>query len=143
MKRLWIGMMGIVFVGMLRVSLPFGPIWSAVVIPTMMLGTVSHPLSWVGRLLSLPPVRWVGRISYSLYLWQGLFLIPAWERHRLPAIQIFPVGLLLTVAAAALSYYVVERPLIAVGRRLAAHAGGDAVLVTRLDVHPRVTVKTP
>ena len=51
-------------------------------------------------------MRWVGVLSYSLYLWQQLFLYPrqaAWM-----VAQQFPLNLLVTLAVAALSYYTVE-----------------------------------
>ena len=35
-----------------------------------------RPASLSARFLSLGPIRWLGRISYSLYLWQQLFLTP-------------------------------------------------------------------
>jgi peptidoglycan/LPS O-acetylase OafA/YrhL len=69
--------------------------------------TVARPDSWVGRILEMPLLVWVGRTSYSLYIWQQLFLSPGsagvW---RLPAIFV----------CAAISYYAIERPAIAMGR---------------------------
>lgn len=80
--------------------------------------TVLRPNTRIGKLLELPWVRWIGRLSYSLYLWQQLFLVPGanppWVR-----LQSFPVNLLLLVAISALSYRFVERPLIRLGHRLA------------------------
>lgn len=70
--------------------------------------TVARPGSWLGRLLELPLLMWVGRISYSLYIWQQLFLAPgSTGLWRLPAIFL----------CAAVSYYAIERPIIALGRR--------------------------
>lgn len=58
------------------------------------------------RWLNTGWMRWVGVLSYSLYLWQQLFLYPrqaAWM-----VAQQFPLNLLVTLAVAALSYYTVE-----------------------------------
>lgn len=55
----------------------------------------------------------MGLLSYSLYLWQQPFLNrthPAWWTR-------FPLNLLLTVACAVVSYYVVERPFLTMFRR--------------------------
>ena len=49
--------------------------------PLILLGTVLRPGSYAGRFLELGPLRWVGKISYSLYLWQQLFF----TGHYLPA----------------------------------------------------------
>ena len=69
--------------------------------------------------LAKRPVVFLGTISYSLYLWQGMFLIAAWE-HPTAWWRQWPANLLLSVAVAALSHYLVEKPLIRIGARLAA-----------------------
>jgi peptidoglycan/LPS O-acetylase OafA/YrhL len=43
-------------------------------VPLLLAGTVLNPEWRISRILEQPPLRWVGRISYSLYLWQQLFL---------------------------------------------------------------------
>ena len=81
-------------------------------------GTVLSPQTWVGRILELGWMRWIGRLSYSLYLWQQLFLVPGatypWSR-----LQTFPVNCLVLFLIAALSYRFIERPIIRLGHRLA------------------------
>jgi peptidoglycan/LPS O-acetylase OafA/YrhL len=67
-------------------------------------GVVLHVIQVPYRFLNWPPVEWLGRISYSLYLWQEPFC---------PNPNIRPVyAILLALVAASLSYYCVERPLL-------------------------------
>lgn len=81
-------------------------------------GTVLNPAGIVGSILENPLMRWVGRLSYSLYLWQQLFLIPG-ARGLLSVLQRFPWNLILVFLLAAVSYELVERPMIRLGHRLA------------------------
>jgi peptidoglycan/LPS O-acetylase OafA/YrhL len=97
---------------------PFAMLWRAIVIPIILAGTILHPKSAVGMVLELAPVRWLGRISYSLYLWQQLFLPPDDVSHPLGALQAFPLNLVSLFGCAILSYYLIERPLIRFGRSL-------------------------
>jgi peptidoglycan/LPS O-acetylase OafA/YrhL len=46
----------------------------AVLIPALVLITVIQPGNSLGRVLEWQPLRWIGTISYSLYLWQEIFL---------------------------------------------------------------------
>jgi peptidoglycan/LPS O-acetylase OafA/YrhL len=90
--------------------------------PWLLLGTVLHPSRPASRLLELAPVRWVGRLSYSLYIWQQLFLMGSWRQERpfpLGPWQELPLSIVAAFACAAASYYVVERPLLRIGQRLA------------------------
>lgn len=68
----------------------------------------------VGRVLNAAPLVFVGWISYSLYLWQQPFL----NRASQAAIAQFPLNIILTVAAALASYYVIERPSLQLRKRI-------------------------
>ena len=68
-------------------------------------GVVLHVIRVPYRILNWAPVAWLGRTSYSLYLWQELFCSN-------PA---FHLGYFLIVPAlgcACLSYYLVEQPML-------------------------------
>jgi peptidoglycan/LPS O-acetylase OafA/YrhL len=88
------------------------------VYPFLIVATALHPSSWSTRFLELTPLRFVGRISYSLYLWHPLF-IP----HNASAVlhpfrsQIFFWSA--TFACATASYYLIETPLIRYGHKIA------------------------
>ncbi|MPT49216.1 MAG: acyltransferase [Sphingobium sp.] len=68
----------------------------------------------IGNILSTSPVRWIGKISYSLYLWHW----PIITFYRLRTGVDLQMGetillLALSFVAAALSYYFVEQPVMA------------------------------
>lgn len=63
----------------------------------------------IGTFLNSRAMAFVGKMSYSIYLWQQVFLAP---EHR----RIF-AGLVLTAAAATCSYYLIERPAFRLRRR--------------------------
>ena len=68
----------------------------------------------IGRLLNAAPLVFVGWLSYSLYLWQQPFL----DRASTAAVAAFPLNIILTIALALASYYLVERPSLQLRRRL-------------------------
>jgi len=57
-------------------------------------------------LLNSLPVMWLGAISYSLYLWQQLFL----DRSSSAPWAAFPLNLVFSLLLAAASYHLVEQP---------------------------------
>ncbi len=68
-------------------------------------GVVLHVIQVPYRALNWPPVAWLGRISYSLYLWQELFCSN-------PALHLGYSLVIPALACACLSYYFVERPML-------------------------------
>lgn len=109
---------------------------TAIIVPLLLMGTVGRPGTWIGRLLESAIASWIGRVSYSLYLWQQLFLIPgdALPLSRIAPVQMLPLNLLAVFACAAGSYYAIERPLIAAGHRLAASLRSRAATQARLSL---------
>lgn len=96
----------------------------AIAIPLLIAGTVFSTGWGVSRLLENVTLRWIGRISYSLYLWQQLFLGDG-RIHGL-AFRLAAVFLCATA-----SFYLIEKPMIRLGHRLAPPASwgrGDLLL---------------
>jgi peptidoglycan/LPS O-acetylase OafA/YrhL len=77
---------------------------------------VRYPATTAGRVLNARPIVFVGALSYSLYLWQQVFL----NRASTAWINAFPVNLALAFAAALTSYYVIERPALRLRARIEA-----------------------
>jgi peptidoglycan/LPS O-acetylase OafA/YrhL len=60
----------------------------------------------------------LGTISYSLYVWQQLFLQHPFGVLPLGALSSFPWNVACAVTVAACSYYGIERPAVRLGKRL-------------------------
>jgi peptidoglycan/LPS O-acetylase OafA/YrhL len=114
--RSWLGMVVVALLS-IRFYSNMTSVWLAVLIPMILAGTVLHPEWLFSRLLDCPPMAWIGRISYSLYIWQQLFLAPGWE-HPSNFWTRWPWGLVAVGAVACASFYLVETPLLRMGRRL-------------------------
>lgn len=93
-----------------------------VAVALVLLWVCGHQGSRLVRLLELAPLRYLGVISYGVYLWQGLFV-----RNGPGDPQVFlhewPWNVVATVAMAALSYELVERPILRLKGRLGPQAG--------------------
>ncbi|HEX3822228.1 MAG TPA: acyltransferase [Candidatus Sulfotelmatobacter sp.] len=68
-------------------------------------GLVLHVIQVPYRFLNWQPVAWLGKISYSLYLWQEMFCSNA-------ALHGGYLLLLPALACACFSYYLVEQPML-------------------------------
>lgn len=105
----------------LTTKMTIGSSIEAAAITLIVAWAISHPETIGGRFLNWGPLVHVGRISYSLYLWQQLFLVflnRSWT-------GIFPLNLLCAFAMAEASHYLVEQPFLRLrerwfGRRLQA-----------------------
>jgi peptidoglycan/LPS O-acetylase OafA/YrhL len=108
-----------------------------VLIALMVHRVVLFPELSAGRLLNARLVAGFGAVSYSLYLWQQPFL----NRHSAALIAAFPMNIALAIAAALLSYHLVERPALALGRRPGNGDGGATLSATsmRLQAHAAIS----
>jgi peptidoglycan/LPS O-acetylase OafA/YrhL len=78
---------------------------------------IVFPKSVLGAILRNPVLRFVGLVSYSLYLWNQLFISttsPDWG-----FIRRVPFCIVVSMGVAVLSYYLVERPFLGLKRRFA------------------------
>jgi peptidoglycan/LPS O-acetylase OafA/YrhL len=94
----------------------------AIVLPLLILSTALHPNTVQGRILETKPLRWIGWISYSLYLWQQLFfgINFAGSPPGLALLRKPPINLLALLACASFSHYVIEKPFIRLSHKLAS-----------------------
>ena len=97
----------------LRIVDSYTTVYRLVLITALLAGTVLRPTALPARILELAPLRWIGRISYSLYLWQNLFtFVPIAPPRGVFWWQYFPYNLILSFVAATLSYYLLERRVL-------------------------------
>lgn len=128
----WYALAVIAVMGLLLIFQPPGYVaLLALLMPVPLLFTAADPGGWFGRVFELRPVAWFGRLSYSVYLWQMLFLPAYGIPVSLGIAQQFPVNLGFVLLASCGSYYLVERPLRRWGRRL-AETGEPRVAVATL-----------
>jgi len=102
------------------------PILFAVLLIQMVALSRSPMWSWMDS----APARYLGRISYPLYLYQEITLYPV--RRLLaetPVAVQLGAALLVTVAVASLSYFVIERPFLRMKRRQIPFQAGSAAPV--------------
>ena len=91
-------------------SMPAGISLENVAMAVILLYAVFCHESPLGKVLNSRPLRHLGVISYSLYLWQQLFTGP-----QPPGL---PLNVLFIVVCAELSYFLVERPSLRIRDRL-------------------------
>ncbi len=87
---------------------------SNIAIALMIHWAVTNHTGVVGKILNFRPIVYLGTLSYSLYLWQQLFI----NRHSTAIYCRFPLNLGCALAAGAASYYLIEQPMLRVRERL-------------------------
>jgi peptidoglycan/LPS O-acetylase OafA/YrhL len=89
------------------------PSVQAVLIMAAIWTTIERRTGPAYRLLNAAPLVWLGTLSYSLYIWQQLFL-GHFAGPQLAGLAIYDwlVWWLPAIVAAVVSYYVVERPIL-------------------------------
>ena len=86
-------------------------------VSTLILWLVQHAHSIPGRVLNSRFMIHIGVISYSLYLWQQMFLAPAnktWMGH-------FPLNILCALVLAEFSFFAIERPFLRLRSKAISH----------------------
>lgn len=91
-------------------------IFQSAALPLIIATTVLRPNDFFGRVLRTPALEWLGRTSYSVYLWQQLFFGFAPENWHARAISLplLIAGLLLVSEG---SRRLIEEPFIRMGKR--------------------------
>jgi peptidoglycan/LPS O-acetylase OafA/YrhL len=84
----------------------------AICVLTVITAVVLDPECLVGRVLGLRPIRYLGRISYGIYLWHWpLFLTLNEARTGLVGYPLFAVRVAATLAVSVASYHLLEQPI--------------------------------
>jgi len=87
------------------------PLVQAVGISLLLAWIFNNQQSTLTNVLEWKPLSFVGKISYGLYVYQGLFLGTSIEGNSI-WIQQFPQNLIFTVGVAVLSFYFLEKPVL-------------------------------
>ncbi len=86
------------------------PLHETLLIAAVLACTSLNPRMLVSRFLEYRHIRATGMLSYGIYIWQGVFLRPAWGRW----------GPLMLTCAFLTSWLVIEQPSLRLGKRLLA-----------------------
>lgn len=90
--------------------LEFSPLFQAVGVALLLVWIVCNQQSLLITALENKVLSYIGKISYGLYVYQGIFLRTG-PGGKLD-IQQFPLNLILTISAAILSYHLLEKPIL-------------------------------
>ncbi|MCW5691685.1 MAG: acyltransferase [Pseudolabrys sp.] len=97
--------------------------------------TASGRPQWLVTLLEWHPIRWIGVISYSFYLWHlpVIWGVHKWLLHDerphtlLLVLMSFAAVLLITISLSAITYLTVERPALLLKSRPARKRSAEAL----------------
>ena len=87
---------------------------------------VGHPKTNAGRIMNVRPLRYLGTLSYSLYLWQQLF-VDFWPSR-------FPLNLLAAFGCSLLSFLSCRKAFSAVARPVLAKRTGPSPVVHHINL---------
>ena len=117
---LYLTMASLTFLTFLIAKAPLPEVWRPIILAEIVGLVILGGKNWVVYWLEWPVIAWIGRISYSVYLWQQLFLIPFDLKSDL-WFAALPFNLFFPFLFATMSYYFIEKPLIKLGHTLSGH----------------------
>lgn len=99
-----------------KLTVTVGPTLQAIGATYLIASVVFHHRGVLYKFLNIPIVAYVGVLSYSLYIWQELFLLGYPANSSWPFA--FPTNIFLIFVVSVASYHLLEHPLLNLRRRL-------------------------
>jgi peptidoglycan/LPS O-acetylase OafA/YrhL len=89
-----------------------GYLWFAIAIAVLVAAAMQPKSRILRPFLSLPPLRWIGLISYGVYLWHvPLYWVLTEETAHFGGYLLFALGAPLAILIAGISYRFIETPI--------------------------------
>ncbi|MGG1615139.1 acyltransferase family protein [Paenibacillus sp. NRS-1782] len=94
-------------------SLYRGGLLGIALVTAIVVAALAHPVSHLGKLLGLKPLRWIGARSYGLYLWHVPVITLTTPQVDTDGVHVLRIilQLLATILLASLSYKYIEEPI--------------------------------
>jgi peptidoglycan/LPS O-acetylase OafA/YrhL len=93
-------------------------VFEPIILALLVVWPILYPTSGLRRFLDQPALQAIGKISYSLYIWQQFWLLFPGVPQPFHWLQSFPLNLVLAFACGTATYLFVEKPCIEWGRRI-------------------------
>jgi peptidoglycan/LPS O-acetylase OafA/YrhL len=120
--------------------------WLALALAIMIYWMVMRKRTFIHAGLSFPPLVWIGRVSYGLYLWHH-FVVGVVREQPWPLSAKVAVGLAISFGVTTISYYLLEQPFLKLKERfpLAGKYAGmnvDSMKVVSIPSRPVIAAVT-
>jgi peptidoglycan/LPS O-acetylase OafA/YrhL len=104
-------LLGVQFAGAYLITV--GKSLDIICIALVVTAAVSQPGTLLFRFLNWSPLAYLGVLSYSLYVWNNLFL----NAETKWMVNLFPINILCVIGMGLFSYYLIERPFLSLKDR--------------------------
>jgi peptidoglycan/LPS O-acetylase OafA/YrhL len=96
---------------------------------SLVFSIVHNIVPFATRVLSSPGLTWLGRISFSVYLWQNLFCFGVSETR----FDVFPLNLLASIVCGYIAYRLIELPSLRWRSKIKRRSAISPAVVPALD----------
>ena len=90
--------------------------YEPIILALLVVWPILYAESALRRLLDNRALTLIGKVSYSLYIWQQLWMLFPGAPMVFPRLQAFPFSVFMALCCGVTSYYCVEKPFIDLGR---------------------------